>query len=67
MDNLEQSEYAEPPKTLCEQRMEAAMRAMDFLIEEKTIGRIGVSGHLISEDKKQRWDAVKRECWTGRP
>jgi hypothetical protein len=67
MDNLEQGEYAEPPKSLCEQRMEAAMRAMDFLIEEKAARRDAVSGHLISEDKKQRWDAVKRECWKGKP
>jgi len=67
MDNLEQGEYAEPPKTLCEQRMEAAMRAMDFLIEEKTVGRDAVPGHLISTDKRQRWDAAKRECWKEKP
>ena len=67
MDNLEQGEYAELSRTPCEERMEAAMRAMDVWIEERTMGRDAVPGHLISTDKKQRWDAVKRECWKGKP
>lgn len=49
--------------TPCEQKMEAAMRAMDAYLTESAQARLMDRIVLPKESVLHQWEAVKRECW----